>query len=236
MKYYKSIFLLLIAPFFLAGSIKQNNKPKAETKSRNGNALASSDCSPSTNLFAGTLFAADTSIYEVRFSFTGFMSFHGDSSDCPVRKNGTVVLAGLLKGIENVSHDDDVSYRGTLQLDIDIDICSAKGEGDNAKLCNITVTGSGPVKTELEIYYDGRGGYIKINDTTSRGFRKNAAGTCDLGEIAEERLMIPLKTIACVFNGMELPMLTQRTLRAGPSQSVRTAEGEMQVHVLRKVR
>ncbi len=174
--------------------------------------------------------------YEVRFIYTGFTSFQGDASDCPVRTNGKVVLSGLLSGVENVPAEDDISYTGTLQLDIDIDICSAKGEGGNAKLCSITITGSGPVKTELEIYYDGRGGYIKITDTTSRGFRKNAAGTCDLAEIAEERLMIPLKTIATVFNGLELPMLTQRTLRAGPSQSVRTAEGELLVEVLRKVR
>ncbi|HWR32777.1 MAG TPA: hypothetical protein VN451_04600, partial [Chitinophagaceae bacterium] len=79
--------------------------------------------------------------------------------DCPIRSNGTVKLAGLLEGAENVPATDDITYTGTLQLDIDIDICSAKGEGDNAKLCGITVTESGPVKTELEIYYDGRGVY-----------------------------------------------------------------------------
>jgi hypothetical protein len=238
MKYYKSIFLLLITPFFLAGSIKKNSKPNsiAENKCRNGTALAGSGCSLSTHLFDGTLFAADTSIYEVRFSFTGYLSFQGDAPTCPIRPNGTVVLTGLLKGVENVHDDDDILYAGTLQLDIDIDICSAKGEGDNAKLYGITVTGSGPVKTELAIYYDGRGGYIQIKDTTSQGFRKNAGGTCDPGEIAEERLMIPLKTIATVFNGLELPMLTHRTLRVGPSQFVRNAEGELLVEVLRRVR
>ena len=234
----KTIFPLLIGALFLSGSIEQNRTPYViiESKCRNGNALVGSDCSPSTNLFTNTIISADTSIYEVRFSFTGYQSFSGDASDCPIRPSGTVVLKGLLKGIENVGRDDDVQYTGILQLDIDIDICSVKGEGGNAKLCGITITGSGLVKTELEIYYDGRGGYIQIKDTTSRGFRKNASGTCDQGEIAEERIMIPLKTIASEFNGLELPMLTHRTLREGPSQIVLTEQGELLVEVLRKIR
>ena len=238
MKYYKPIFLLLIAPLLISGSIKKNRtlKSAAVNKCRNGTALTDPDYSFSANLSSGTLFAADTAIYEVRFSFTGYLSFQGTAPDCPIRRNGTVVLAGLLKGIENIHGDDDILYTGTLQLDMDIDICSAKGEGDNAKLCGITVTGSGPVKTELEIYYDGRGGYLQIRDTTYRGFRKNAVGTCDLAEIAEERLMIPLKTIATVFNGLELPMLTHRTLRVGPSQFVQTPDGELLVEVIRKIR
>jgi len=233
MKYYQSFFLLLIAPIFLFGSIKKNRTLDStdENKYRNG-----PGSSISYSLFDGSIFAADTSIYEVRFAFNGYMTFHGDATDCPIRPNGTVVLKGLLKGIENIHGDDDIVYVGTLQLDIDIDICSAKGEGDNAKLCNITVTGSGLVKTELTIYYDGRGGYIQIRDTTSQGFRKHAGGTCDPAEIAEERQMIPLKTIATVFNGLDLPMLTHRTLRAGPSQFVRSPEGELLVEVIRKIR
>ena len=119
---------------------------------------------------------------------------------------------------------------------MDIDICSVKGEGDNAKPCGITITGSGLVKTELEIYYDGRGGYIQIKDTTSGGFRKHAGGSCEPAEINEEQTMIPLKTIATMFNGLELPMLTHRTLREGPSQIHRTEFGELLVEVLRKIR
>lgn len=119
---------------------------------------------------------------------------------------------------------------------MDIDICSAKGEGDNAKSCVITVTGSGLVKAELEIYYDGRGGYIKITDTTSHGFTKHAGGTCEPGEIGEERKMIPLKTIATIFNGLDLPMLTSRKLREGPSQFINIEGGQVLVEVLRKIR
>lgn len=227
MKKDKIFLFLFIVPLFFSTSFLKKTIA-VEDKGRHVSAAFRSN-SHSAN-------SVSLSEYEVRFIYTGFTSFHGDASVCPVRTNGTVVLAGLLKGIENVSADDDISYEGTLQLDMDIDICSVKGEGGNAKMCNITVTGSGPVKTELVIYYDGRGGYIQIKDTTSRGFRKNAAGTCDLAEIAEERLMIPLKTIATIFNGLELPMLTQRTLRKGPPQIIRTAEGELLVEVLRKVR
>jgi len=233
MKYYQSFFLLLMTLLLLSGRVRKNRTTDSigEHEYRNGPGT-----SHSILPVAGSLFAADTSVYEVRFSFNGYMTFHGDASVCPIRPNGTVVLKGLLKGIENIHGNDDIIYVGTLQLDIDIDICSAKGEGDDAKLCSITVTGSGKVKTELTIYYDGRGGYIQIKDTTSQGFSKNAGGTCDPAEIAEERQMIPLKTIATVFNGLELPMLTSRTLRVGPSQFVRSPEGELLVEVLRKIR
>jgi hypothetical protein len=91
------------------------------------------------------------------------------------------------------------------------------------------------VKTELTINFDDRGGYIKINDTTSRGFRKNAAGTSDLAQIAEVRTMIPLKTIANIFNGLDLPKLIQRTLPVGRQVS-RTEDGELVLEVLRVVR
>ena len=215
MQHFRLITLLPIVTLFLSGSVENNRYRKL--------------------FFAGSVLT-DTSIYDVRFSFTGYQSFNGDATDCPIRPSGTVVLKGMLKGLEELSGTDDVSYSGILQLDMDIDICSAKGEGDNAKPCSITVTGSGLVKTELEIYYAGRGGYIQIKDTTSRGFRKNAGGTCEPGEINEERQMIPLKTIATIFNGLELPMLNQRTLRAGPPQTLRIGDGQLVVHVIRKIR
>ncbi|HEX6848665.1 MAG TPA: hypothetical protein VF144_16885 [Chitinophagaceae bacterium] len=217
MDHSKSIFLLFITPFLFSDSSKQDKIID--------------------NLFTDTIISKAMSAYEVRFSFTGYQSFNGDLTNCPVRPSGTVVLKGTLEGNENPERDDDdIVYRGTLQLDMDIDICSVKGEGDNAKPCAITLTGSGLVKTELAIYYDGRGGYIQIRDTTSRGFRKNASGTCDQGEVNEERTMIPLKTIATIFNGLDLPMLTTRTLRAGPSQFFHIDGGEVLVEVLRKVR
>jgi len=102
MKYNNSTILLLIAVLFLSASLDQNR-----------------------NCTTATIISADTAIYDVRFSFTGYQSFNGDLTDCPVRPSGTVVLKGLLKGIENVGRpDDDIVYIGVLQLDIDIDICS----------------------------------------------------------------------------------------------------------------
>ena len=226
MRNYKKIILLLITPFFLAGSIKQNKNQKSLTENK-------------WNYRDGNLTAGTPASYEVRFTYTGYTSFGGTLSDCPVRSNGTVKLTGMLGGSENVAADDDIIYTGTLQLDIDMDICSIKRlpNGED-KFCSITVTGSGPVKTELEIYYDGRGGYIQIKDTTSGGFRKNAVGTCDLAEIAEERTMIPLKTVACIFNGLDLPMLTQRTLRTlqvGHQYKSKMSEGEVVVEILRVI-
>jgi len=208
MKYYQSFFLLLNVPVLLSGTVNADYK-------------------------AGNLQGRPPTSYEVRFTYTGYTTFAGKLSDCPIRSNGTVKLVGLLQGREDVDEADDIVYRGTLQLDIDMDICSIK-MGDPPKYCNITVTGSGPVKTELAIYFDGRGGYIQIRDTTSRGFRKNAVGTCDLAEIAEERTMIPLRTIATIFNGLDLPTLTDRTLRVGRYVS-RIEGGEVVVEVLRVV-
>jgi Calx-beta domain len=182
---------------------------------------------------SGNLSAAHLSVYEVRFTYTGYTTFYGTPADCPIRSNGKVVLSGLLEGAENVPADDDINYSGTLQLDIDIDICSMKGEDDNAKSCGITVTGSGPVKTELEIYYDHRGGYIKVENKSGR-FIKNVSGSCDPLQINEERKMVPNRTIASVFNGLELPKLTDRTLRVG--RYVESNNGiEIVVEVLRVV-
>lgn len=173
-------------------------------------------------------------VYEVRFTFTGYTTFFGTPSDCPIRPNGKVVMTGLLAGVENVGADDDIHYDGTLQMDMDIDICSVKANTDPAEFCGITVVGSGPMKTELEIYFDGRGGYMKTKNESGR-FMKSASGSCDQAQIAEEFTMIPNKTIASVFNGTELPTLTNRTLQVG--QYVERGEGtETVIEILRKVR
>lgn len=181
--------------------------------------------------FAGS---SPLSVYEVRFTYTGYTSFSVGPSKCPIRSNGKVVLTGLLAGRENVPADDDISYTGTLQLDIDIDICSATGEEDNAKVCGITVVGSGLVKADLDIYFDGRGGYIKTNGDTSQ-FTRSLYGSCDRDQIREEHDMVPNKTIASVFNGRDLPMLIERTLKIG--RYVESDDGiETVVEVLRKIR
>lgn len=173
------------------------------------------------------LSAGGLTTYEVRFTFTGYTSFFGDIHDCPVRPNGTVVMTGLLEGREKVSPDEDITYAGTLQMDMDIDICSANTENDDT--CRITVIGSGLVTADLKISFDGRGAYIKLGNALN-GFTKNASGTCDKGQIDEERTIVPDKTIASVFNGMELPMLTNRTLREGRYVN-KNADGEFVVEV-----
>jgi len=203
MKYFNSIFLLLIAPFFLSGIMKQKSKLKL--------AQAFGTVSNVDNNLNGS----NLSAYEVKFTYTGYLSLSGDASECPVGSGGTVTLTGVLKGDENVPPDDDISYTGTLQLDMNISICSVKRQANGEDvLCSITVAGSGPVKTELEIQSDARGGYIQIKDTTSQGFTKNVGGTCSPEQTDEERKMVPLKSIASVFNGLELPVLSVvRTLR-----------------------
>ena len=161
------------------------------------------------------------SVYEVRLTFKGYTSLAGeDIGNCPIRSNGMVVLSGLLYADESPGSSDDIDYTGAMQLDIDMDICSAKtveDAGGGYPQCGLTVIGSGPVKTDLKIHYDGRGGYITTEDQTGH-FTKSVNGTCDPGQIGEELAIVPNGSIASVFNGLDLPELTQRTLPVGQYQ------------------
>jgi hypothetical protein len=174
-------------------------------------------------------------VYEIQFTFTGYLSFFGNTSDCPTRSNGKVILTGLMSGSKDLEPDDDMSYTGNLQLDIDIDICSTK-QGLNGvdEFCSMTVMGSGIVKAELEIYYDQRGGYINIEDENNE-FIKLVFGSCNKNEMYDEQDMVPNKSIASVFNGIDLLMLTDRTLQVG--RYVERVDGsEMIVEVLRVIK
>jgi len=178
---------------------------------------------------------ASISVYEVRFTYTGYTSLFGGNPECGVRSTGRVMLTGLLAGPEKVADDDDFNYTGILQMDMNIDLCSVMrlpGTSED-KICAITMIGSGPVNTELEIYYDARGGYVKIEHKSGL-FLRNAFGSCDNTQINEELDMIPNKTIASIFNGLELPMLIDRTLRVG-RYAVTGEYGETVVEVLRKI-
>lgn len=172
-------------------------------------------------------------IYEVRFTYTGYTTLFGGPPDCPVRTNGRVILTGLLSGAENVNSDDDILYTGDLLLDVDMDICSVK-PGNPDKFCSITVIGFSQMKTELEIQYDQRGGYIKFEEVPNSSLSM-MFGSCDPEQINEERPMFPNKTIATVFNGLDLPMLTHRTLQVGRYVE-RDGSNETVVEVLRVVR
>ena len=101
----------------------------------------------------------------------------------------------------------------------------------------MTVTGSGPVNTELEIDPSAGHGYIKINYEPALGkFVRSVSGSCDQFQMNEEEKMVPNETEAAIFNGAELPMLKDRTLQKKPYSSNKTAEGETVVEVLRKIR
>ncbi len=172
-------------------------------------------------------------LYEVRFTFTGFTSLYADLKGCPVRPDGKVIMTGLLSGREKVTSDEDITYTGTLQMDMDIDICSARADDNDT--CRITVVGSGLVPVELKISFDGRGAYIRLGNASNR-FMKNVSGTCDKGQTDEELTMVPDKTIASVFNGTDLAMLVDRTLRVGKYVQPGEDGIEIVVEVLRVVK
>lgn len=187
--------------------------------------------------------AGNQAVYEVIISFTGYTSFGGTPDVCGIRPDGVVVLSGYLTGSENVRWDDDIMYTGNLEMMIDMDICSAhrlpNGEDE---LCGIRVSGSGTVFTELTLYFgtdtlnrfDGRGGYIKIENKDGK-FRRVVTGSCTDGQLDEEWVIVPNGSISSVFNGYELPMLTSRTLRKGTY--TQTDDGNVTVvQVLRKIR
>ena len=116
------LFLFAIPLFFSTGFLKKTNTVEDKWK---------------RNIGADFIGISDLSEYEVRFTYTGYRSFYGGPPECLVNPNGKVVLTGLLKGVENVNPDDDIVYSGVLQLDINMDICSAKrlSNGED-KLCD----------------------------------------------------------------------------------------------------
>ena len=182
-------------------------------------------------------------VYEVIISYTGYTSFFGDNTEeCGIRRDGVVVLSGLLSGIEDIKSYDDIEYSGNLEMIIDMDICSSHrlpGSSED-KYCGIRVSGSGTVFTELKIYFDdttgtsGRGGYIKIENKDGR-FIRTVTGECG-EQIDEEWTMVPNKSISSIFNGCDLPMLLRRTLHKGIYQNTDDYGNVTMVEVLRKIR
>lgn len=190
------------------------------------------DC-PNINVSGGTN-GLKESVYEINLTYTGFISDPGTLDNCKIRPDGKVVLTGLVSGYEQVNADDDIMYRGNLQLEIDIDICAIKRVGGEDKFCGMSVLGSGQVDVELEVQSDARGGYMKM-EKNSGNFLKMVLGTCDAVEMKEQENMLPLNSIASVFNGNDLPELTNRTLTVG-KYVMKGADGETVVTVLRKIK
>ncbi|HEY6503440.1 MAG TPA: hypothetical protein VIZ28_05640 [Chitinophagaceae bacterium] len=179
--------------------------------------------------------------YEVRLTHTGYTSLGGKLEDCPIRSNGKVVLSGRLKGEESGDRDDPVLYTGVLQIDIDMDICSIKRlvNGED-RFCGMRVKGNGPVEVELQTSDSSTNQetWIKIRyDSTMGNFTKSVNGDCDLAEMSEERIMVPNETIASIFNGRGLPMLTSRILQVRRYPADRDDTGnETVIEVLHKIR
>lgn len=190
------------------------------------------DC-PNINIAAGNN-GAKESVYEIRLTYTGFISDPGTLDNCTIRPDGKVVLTGLVSGYEHVNADDDIMYRGNLQLDINIDICGMKRVAGEDKFCGMSVIGSGQVNVELEVQSDARGGYIKFVNSPGP-FIKTVFGSCDAAEMKEQETMVPDNSIASVFNGNDLPELINRTLTIGRFV-MNSDDGETVVEVLRKIK
>jgi hypothetical protein len=226
MKKDKIILLMFVLPLFLSTSFLKETKI-VEDKWRHVSTEFTGNNHPENS---GRL-----SEYEVQITYTGYTALYGSPEDCQIRKNGKVILSGLLSGNENGDQDDPVLYTGILQLSIDMDICSAMRVNGEDKLCSMTVKGSGPVRTELEVDSSAGYGYIKIKyDSTLVKFQRSVVGTCDHKQLIEEENMVPNESIASIFNGRELPMLKDRTLHVRKYVE-KDGDFETVVEVLRKV-
>lgn len=169
------------------------------------------------------------SVYEVRLTYVGSTGSMAGAEGCPVRQNGRVMLTGLIAGSDDVRPDDDINYRGVLQMEADIDLCEATGPDGATRLCAIRAIGAGVMNTELTVYADNRGGYVKVSKAPG-AFLTSISGSCDAALIDEERSAFPNDSMAVMFNGQELPLS-----QSGPLQVGRYADGGVLVEVLRVV-
>jgi hypothetical protein len=103
MKHIQTALMIITSVFLLSGFTQRNNSIEQYRRTR-----------------------LNPSEYEVRFTHTGYILFYGALEDCPIRPKGKVILKGFLSGEESGRAGDPVLYTGILDLDIDIDICSAK--------------------------------------------------------------------------------------------------------------
>ncbi|RPI47391.1 MAG: hypothetical protein EHM55_26630 [Acidobacteria bacterium] len=168
-------------------------------------------------------------MYEVRLTYVGYT---GDvtTDGCPVRRNGTVVMTGIVSGNEKVARDDDIEYEGTLQLDIDVDACDGyrkpNGEDD---LCRVTIIAVGSIRTTFAVYADDRGGYVQTVDGSGAFPLRLFFGSCPSSTIADERSVFPDNSGANYFNGYDVK------IPSGPLRVGRYVEGDVVFEVLRAI-
>lgn len=153
--------------------------------------------------------AGNKSVYEVHFSYTGYINVDGDVTNCPfIQRKGKATLYGYLSGNENVGRNDPVLYTGLMLLLINMDQCIAERlpNGDD-KFCALNVKFVGDAMAELVIDEADRGSYIKFHHDTTKHIQylKSAGGCITLN--AAEKQLVPDNSIAAIFNGKELPML-----------------------------
>lgn len=171
-------------------------------------------------------------VYEVRFTFTGFRGALAGAEGCPVRRNGLAVMTGLVSGDERVPADDDIEYTGTLDFQVNLDLCEVHRVGGEDRLCAISVIGAGALQAQLAAYEGDRGGYIQAEEPAGV-LVSSIFGSCGEGLIPEERKNFPTNSQANVFNGESLATVT-RPLRVG--RFVDPASPNMVLEVLRKIR
>lgn len=179
------------------------------------------------------------SAYSVIFEYDGYTTLGPTLADCHIRRNGKVSLWGILEGFENIAADDDVTYTGHLWMEIKMDICSVEHSETTDppdRYCYMSVAGFGYVDASLKL--DSLDGYAYINfDCDTSKFHRNVVGDC-FSQLLGERQNVPLNSIASIFNGLKLKILTQRrTLREGGDYYQTDNEGNViSVQVLRKIR
>lgn len=184
------------------------------------------------------------SVYDVGFVFTGYTSISVNPEHCSARRDGQVFLRGLLEGYEKVGPSDDVIYTGVLRLTIDMGLCSIETEPNGEhRYCSLLASGMGQVMVELQLKGNsGQPAYINFNyDPGQHGhFVKLVDGDC-YSQIAEEKQMIPNKSITSIFNGLELEMLKDlygylKTLHVGQYYQKDEDGNKTEVFVVRKIR
>jgi hypothetical protein len=123
--------------------------------------------------------------YDVEFSTTG--ADLGGSGSCGAAV-GYDKLSGTLMGWEPAPAHEDNTYYGDLIRDTNVTFCyvaTHPNKPDEAYNCLVKITGRARVPVEFDMYADGRGGYLRAQDTGVTVMSSSVTGTCDPSEMAQ---------------------------------------------------